>query len=138
MSTIGFGSKLQYESAPATFTDIEGIDSISPSLGALGMVEATTHNSPDAAEEQIPGLLSWGEVSFEGNYTGHTSQVAMITTMHGRASEKFKVTFPASVTAGGKSIAFDGYVTKFDISAPTKDKLRFSGTIVVTTKPVLT
>jgi len=132
MATHAFGTKLKWNANyVASINTINGIEI------SADTVEVTTHDSPDAYKEYIPGLLDAGDVAVEGyfNATDTDGQIAMLTDMNARQSRSASIEFPASI---GASWTFDGLITSLKIGdAPVDGAIPFTATIKVTSKPVL-
>lgn len=134
---IGHGSKLEVETAtPGTFTAVADLDSLSWSGLELETTDDSNFDSPDGGEEVGTGMLKWGEVSVEGNWKGVTSQTDIMTALIAKTKKNFKATFFGAPT-GADVLSFSGYFTRFQVTAPLKDKQRFSATIKVAAKPTL-
>ncbi len=103
----------------------------------VDQVDASTHDSPDAFKEMLPGMLDAGEVSLEGFFDNEdtTGQLAILADMYARAKKAGIITFPA---AAGTTWTFMGYVVGCKIGDATTDgAIPFSAKIKVTGKPVL-
>ena len=113
--------------AVASLTNIGGVE-----LSADD-VDVTAHDSADDYREFLQGLKDGGSVSIEGNYTHHTSQIALKTLFDSGATVAMKIEFPSALATW----TFNGYINGFSTDAPLDDKLTFSASIKVTGKPVL-
>lgn len=75
-----------------------------------------------------PGEVTVGEVTFDVNYTGETSQAAMRDVHTSQELRSWQVVFPTDP----ESVAtFNGYVTALTILAPVEGILRASVTITM-------
>lgn len=111
----------------ASLTNIGGVE-----LSADD-VDVTAHDSADDYREFIQGLKDGGSVSIEGNYTHHTSQIALKTLFDSGDTVAMEIDFPDALATW----SFNGYINGFSTDAPLDDKLTFSASIKVTGKPTL-
>jgi len=125
-----FGSKLfvgGYE--VAELTNISG-----PTL-ATDALDVTSHDSANAYREFVSGVHDGGEISIEGFlYTGDTNgQNVLRGDVQDGGSGLYHFIFPSAVAEW----LFTGYTTSFAEGANFDDALRFSATIKLTGKPVM-
>ena len=73
----------------------------------------------------VPAGLEPGEVTFDINYTGTATQVALRDATANDGALSFRVVSPAATAA------FRGYVTGFEFSAPVSGILRASVTVTL-------
>lgn len=96
------GTKLEYESAPSTFTVIDGVKSFDYPRGSADRIEVTDHSSAGNRKEYIPGLIDppsfdvpihWDDKTTGGSashraietaYKAGTSMSLRITTVDSR------------------------------------------------------
>jgi predicted secreted protein len=99
-----------------------------PGIG-LDVEDVTSHDSTGGWEEVVPTILRSGEVTFEINYTPAAHHYAA----HGLAFN-LVTRLIDTWTIGGPMGAwsFQGYVTKFEPSAPFDGKMTASVSIKVT------
>lgn len=125
-----FGTALTWNSQTvAELTAINGIEL------TASTVDVTTHQSSDYYTEFLPGILTAGDVTLEGNfdYTDTTGQHAMITDFNARTSRTAVITFPAST---GTTWTFTGYITSIKVGdAPIDGAIPFTATVKPTGKP---
>jgi hypothetical protein len=117
--------------------DIAELDTINGIEITMSSVPVTNHQSADHFTEDIPGMLTAGDVSLTGNYiySDTTGQQAMLTDMLARSVKTGIITFPAST---GTTWTFSGYPTACKIGdAPVDGKIPFTATIHPTGKPTL-
>lgn len=112
---------------PEVFTTIAEVKDISGPAMSLNMEDATSHDSGGWREE-IATLLEAGDISFDVNYIGDTTQNVLETAQYDRERLNFQMVFPLTpaVTKG-----FSGYVTSFEFGAPVEGILTASVTIRV-------
>lgn len=135
-AAIGKGTKLSVESeTPGQFTDIVGLDTVSWTGLQLDTVDATNFDSADGGEEAIAGLIKWGELHFEGNWDGTTSQSGLFTDFFAKTKKNFKLQFPSSVATGQDTVTVSGFITQLQVTAPNAEKMRLTGTIKIVAKP---
>ena len=115
--------------AIANVTEIDG-----PELSAE-TIDMTAHDSSGAYREMFPSFLDAGEVSLKIQYDpANTQHKALLTSLTGRASASYALTFPTTPVA---SWVFTGYVTGFKPSAPMDGALEADVTIKVSGAPTL-
>lgn len=137
---IGKGTKLQVGDGggPEVFSDMLDLDSISWSGIEGEVMDETDFESADFGEEISGGLLKWGEVSFEGNWTGSTVQLAFKAAVEAHVVKNFKIVYPTSVASPADTLSFSGLPLSFGpIASGAKEKMRFSGKIKLAAKPTL-
>jgi hypothetical protein len=101
----------------------------------VGSVRVTNEDSPNAAEEYIPGLVEGGEVSIKFNFIpGDTlGQVAMATDFHARVKRTVVIT-----KAGGLiTWTFTAHLTAFDAEGKLDGEINGSATMKISGIPVL-
>ncbi len=120
---------------PEVFTTIAEVKDISGPSMSLNMEDATSHDSGGWREE-IPTLLEAGDISFDINYTGGTSQTILAEAQMTRERLNFQMVLPLATPV---TKAFSGYVTSHEYSAPVEGILTASVTIrvsgAITTTP---
>lgn len=129
--SAGLGGSPTAEAASWTqcknLTSVKGID------GSAKEIDVTNHDS--TAVEIRLGLADNGSISmeFDGD-ADDAGQAALQIARDDTAIRTFKYVLPGSVTDG--TATFNGFVKKFDMSAPINDKykrtldLRISGAVV--------
>jgi hypothetical protein len=135
---IGKGTQLQMGdgAGPEVFTAIAKLDTIAWSGIEGEAMDETDFDSADFGEQVSGGLLKWGEVTFEGNWTGDAQQMAFHAAVLAHVVKNFKIVFPSSVASSYDTLSFSGLPLKFGpISAGAKDKMRISGAIKLAGKP---
>jgi predicted secreted protein len=129
-AVVGYGTSLTWNGA--TVSSLKTINGIELSVNAI---DVTSHQSPSAFKESIPGLLDSGDVSVDGffDYTDTAGQQAMLTDMVSRTTRIGIITFPA---ATGATWTFSAFISKLKIGdAPVDGAIPFSATLNVTGKP---
>ena len=117
---------------------VGGLDNIGGVEINVALQKVTSHDSPDAFEEYIAGLLDVGEVPISGYFdpADATGQQAMLTSAQARTSGACVITFPASTKA---TWTFTGLISNIKIGdSPVDGALPFSASIKPTGKPVFT
>jgi len=116
---------------PVTWTQCKNLTSIKGLDGSAKEIDVTNHDS--AAVEIVLGLVDNGSISMEFDGDGADSgQQSLQTAKEDTAIRTFKYTLPSGTNA---TATFNGYVKKFDMSAPINDKykrmldLRISGAV---------
>ncbi len=127
VSSHGTLLKLGDGAEPEVFTTIAEVKDISGPAMNLNMEDATSHDSQGWREE-IATLLEAGDISFDINYTAHTTQEALQTAQYARERLNFQMVFPLTPTVTKE---FAGYVTAFEFSAAVEGILTASVTIRV-------
>lgn len=98
--------------------------------------EATNQSSPGFYKEWIPTLIDGGDVSFTANYIpGNATQQGLLTAMQARTLEAFTLTAPAPYNS--EVIAFNAWVTDWDIKTPFSKKATLSCKLAVNGPVVL-
>lgn len=128
----GMGTILARENLAAWNTIAEVVN-----IGGLQLsadtADVTNHSSPGGWEEVIVTVLRSGTVSLELNFVpGGASHQQMIKDMKDRTLVGYQLTFP-----DGTIWTFDAYVTGFEPSAPSGDKLSASATLKPSGQPTL-
>ena len=128
----GFGAVFAYESAPATYTALAEVLSVTPPSISVETVDATHMGSDDGFREFIAALKDGGEAVVNMNYV--ESSATLLQTLVLAGVETFKITL-----AGGSTFVFSGIPTNFAINELViDDKMTMSFTIKVSGKPVFT
>lgn len=111
------------------FTTIAEVRSISGPTASVNLEDVTSHDS-SAWMEKIPTLIDAGEISFEINYTSHTTQDQLRTDMFARTKRNFQLVLVPLTP--DETIAFAAYITGFEVDAPHDGVLRASVTLAIT------
>lgn len=131
-ATSGFGAVFAYESAPAVFTALAEVLSVTPPAIAVETIEVTHMGSDDGFREYIAGLKDGGEVTVNMNYV--EASATLLQTLVLAGVETWRITF-----AGASTYVFSGIPTAFTFDdVVIDDKMAMSLTIKVTGKPVYT
>jgi predicted secreted protein len=113
MADSAFGVVLAYEITPGggSYTDINGVVSLSGPSGSLDTIDITDHQSSGGIREFIGGLLDWGEVSVEVNQEfDDSTHIAIRTTFLTRAVRTFRISF---TDTGAATAIFAAIVTGY-------------------------
>lgn len=101
------------------------------------MKEASNMGSPNTYKEFIPGLRDGGTITFEGNYIpkeNTNSQIQARQDFESGTLSNWCIALPA---AGTGIWMFSGYVSDLSPAYPVDDRITITGTLKVTSKPVL-
>jgi len=122
----------------ANGTLVAEVRSISGPGITVKMVDVTSHSSSVPWTETVPTLLDAGDLTFEINYIPseptQNNSAGLLSFLTGRALTAWTLTFPDS---GATTFSFNGYVSKFDITAPVDNVLTAKMTISITGQPTL-
>lgn len=128
----GFGAVFAYESAPATYTALAEVLSVTPPSISVETVDVTHMGSDDGFREYKAGRRDGGEVTVNMNYV--EASATLLQTLVLAGYETFRITFPDSST-----YVFSGIPTAFSFDdVVIDDKVAMSLTIKVSGKPVYT
>ena len=114
------------DNAVAELTNISG-----PGV-SVNTIDVTSHDSADAYNEFVAGLIDGGEISFEGNLTSASAGNVIMNAINGRSTQKCAVIYPTGV-----AWEFVAIMTGLECDAPHDGKIGFSGSAKVTGKPTL-
>lgn len=121
----GDGQTVETFTALAEVKDIDG-----PGL-ELETIDVTNHDSTNAWEEHIGGILRSGEISFDINYVPDSETAGyLVSDMVNREVRNFKLQYPDDT-----EIAFTALVTGFTPGAPVEDALTAAVTMKLTGEP---
>lgn len=128
-AVAGFGTQLIWN-----YRRVLELNNISGPSGSMDTIEVTHHESPDAYKEYIPGLLSGGEVSVEGNLLvgDENGQVAFHTDIQSRIARTAWIVPDMAV---GAAWTFEALAKGFTPSYAHDDKIGVSGSLEVEGKP---
>jgi len=128
----GYGTSLKKgANEVAELSKIGGIEVIA----AFG--NASSHQSPDAFEEVVMGMLKASPVPIEGLFIpgDATGQITLLTDQYARTKQTYVITLPA---AFGTTMTFDAYVGRTKVGDETIDgAIPFSAELTITGKPVV-
>jgi hypothetical protein len=111
------------------FATIGEVKDISGPSMTLNTETVTSHDS-GGWMEIIPTLLEAGEMTFDVNYYKATTQTRLRTAQTARTRLNFQMVFPPTGSPTD-TLAFSGYVTGFEYSAPVEGVLTASVTIKI-------
>ena len=132
---IGFGTLFQRGdgATPEGFTTVGELSDIDGPGLELEAVEATHQESPNSAQEFIPGLINAGEVGVTVSFLEtDTTQNNVRDDLLNRSKRNYRVQFP-----GGQKWTFSALVTSFALKAPVKDRLTAEIKLKVSGKPTI-
>lgn len=128
VAKIAYGSKLEVENAPGSgvYTEIAEIKSVSKPNVQVADVDVTHMSSPGLAEEQIPGLTNFGEISFDLNWVpgSATDQFLEAWRVSG-LTRSARVTYPGNVKD-----TFPAYIKGYEAGASAPGEA-LSGTLTL-------
>lgn len=134
---IGYGSRLYLGSnalITATFTELGEVTNISGPNYSTDSVDVTHMQSPDGFREFVCGLTDPGEVSFDFNYVPGNPTDEILDELYDidpvSRKRSWKITFP-----NGGQFIFQGFMTSWERTSPTEDKMTSSITVKVTARP---
>lgn len=134
-----YGAKLaiQYNQT-GSYSDLPSVGDLSGPNISAETIDVTTHDSPDAFAEFVPGMLDGGEITADLAFrTEENAHDLLYNALADRALHNFYLKMPGFVSTGaGGYFSFAGLITAFNITAPVKDKLGASMTVKVSGKPV--
>lgn len=122
---------------PETFESIAEITNIDGPGLSVDTIDVTSHDSQDACEEVVGGILRTGEVPFDANfipaYDADNQQALLVEDMANKTIRNFKLVFPDAVDENDRTTwTFSALVTGVSPSAPHDDKLGVSITLKIT------
>lgn len=133
MKYHAYGALLQYEDtgSPGTFITVAEIKDIAGPGEALDTVDATTHSSPNATREVLPGLIDPGEVSFAIAYDPEDVVGAgyLKAALRTRELNNFRI---VSKTTNNAYREFNAYVTQFEPKDPVEGIIEADFSLKVT------
>lgn len=122
-----FGTTLIWNNVP-----VLELTNLTPGLGTVDDIEITNHDSADATEEFVPGLLRSDSFGFEGNLlpTDTNGQVAFLTDMQSRTARAAYIHLPN----GKGTFSFSAYAKEFRPTMPVTGKASLSASMKVNGK----
>ena len=121
-AALGYGSKFSIGDStmsPGVYVDIAEIFNITPPNFQADTVDVTHNQSPNRTREQISGLTSPGDCSFEMNFVpGSASDQLLRNLLNQGTTNGCRITFPNLVTWD-----FLGSVKGYEVSMPTDDRM---------------
>jgi predicted secreted protein len=121
----------------ATVAQVQNIEG--PGIAA-DTIDVTTHDSTNAWEETVIGILRSGEVSMDIVYDpaddtqDGTATTGLLYKLKNKTRAAFSLVFPDS---GSSTFSFDGEVTGFEPGSPHDGALTASVAIKITGSPIL-
>lgn len=114
-------------------TPIEEVRDITGLELTTDIVDVTNHDSPGFAEEKLPTLKRFGNISFPMNAVpGAAGQEALYDAWNDRTADSYVVTYTNGVTA-----TFTGYCISFSLSASVTDINMVDVTITPASNPTI-
>ena len=115
--------------------EVRSINGLSLSVKS---VDTTSHSSLTPWSRATPTLLDAGDLTFEINYIPtdptHNNSSGLLSFLTNRTTKSWTLTFPDS---GATTWGFDGFISKFDMTAPVDNVLTAKITITATGQPTL-
>lgn len=124
MAVSAHGTALKISDGEAFVTVAEVLDIDGPGVTTT----TVTYRGDGDVSLVLPDAGDPAEMTFELNYTAAATQTSLLEAATTRARASFQVEFP---TVPAQTLAFDGYVTGFQFSAPVEGVLRASVTITL-------
>lgn len=128
---FAIGSGL-HASTGTTYTNVADVEDIQGPTEQNRFIEITNHAS--SAVERIPTLNDPGgltlQLSFGPGSATHGSTGGLRNLLRNQTQRGFRLKYP--VATGQQFDKFDGYVSSFEVSAPTADVLRATCEIQIT------
>ena len=121
--------------SPVVYTTVAEIKTIQFSGGKLDLEDVTNMDSPGAFREQVPTLLSGGDLSLSGNYvSGDAGRAAFNTAYLARTLVSCKVVLPLAPaqTTTGDSFTFEGYISENNVDLQFDKVSSFSAKVTIT------
>ena len=146
-----FGTKLGYSTAmtsldlttkPSTWDYIGEITNVGGPSISVNTIDVTSHDSPDAYNQFVAGLIDGGDITLEGNLVSAAAGNDIVDIANERATVCFYVKFPTTGTSASAvsydSWLFAGVANSFETDAPHDGKIGFTAGIKLDGKPFLT
>lgn len=129
-ASLGYGSKFEITDttvSPSILVEMAEVFEITPPSFESDDVDVTHMQSPNRTREQIPGLVTPGECSFQMNYVPNSASDQMLLALRQSGSQRTCViTFPNGVTW-----TFLGAVKGYEVAMPVDDKMTATVTMQV-------
>ena len=106
---------------------------------AVGKIDGTTLETADYYKEYVAGLIDPGDIEIGGLFDpDDVGQALLWTDIHLRATEEWKITFPAGVS--GATFVGDGFISSFEPGTDVTPEglVSFRASITPTNKPAFT
>lgn len=132
-ASIGYGTKFRLASpeAPAVFTALAEITSVSPPPMTRDIIDATHMESPDRWREFIAGLKDGGEISLDLNFVpGGATDARLRDAQTELEPSPVEIEFP-----NGSVWGFNAFCTGYEPESPVDDKMTATATFKVTGAP---
>lgn len=120
------------------FTTIAEVTDINGMSFTMDTEDVTSHDSPDAWEEVIPGILRSDPITFTINFVPtdatHGYSTGLLKDYYNRTLRNFQLVFPDATST---TWAASCYVTKFGVKAPISGALTADIELKPVGKPTL-
>jgi len=125
LSSFGTLMKIGDGDEPENFTTIAEVLDINGIGFTLDTTDITSHDSPDAIEEVIPGILRTDPITFTIQFVPteatHSYSTGLLADMMNRTKRNFQMVFPDAAATTWTAAC---YVTKFSTRAPVSGALQ--------------
>ena len=128
----GFGTSLKKGA-----NEVAELDSIGGIETTIAFADASSHQSANAFEEIVAGMLKASPVPITGSFIpgDANGQITLLTDHYARTLVAYVITLPA---AFGTTMSFNAYVGKVKVGdEPINGKIPFSAELAITGKPVI-
>lgn len=133
---------LDLTTAPTEWDYIGELTNIGGPSITVNPIDVTSHDSADAYNEFVAGLIDGGDVTLDGNLVSAAAGNEMVDLSNERIVACFYVKFPTTGTSTSAvsydSWLFTGIANAFETDAPHDGKIGFSAGIKLSGKPFLT
>jgi predicted secreted protein len=135
-AALGSLLKIEDDASAGVFNTIGGVENLSGPNLSLDTVEVTDQDS--TWEEVVASILRTGEVSADINFdqANETTHKTLLNKMANKTQKIFRITFSDDDTTA-TNWDFDAFVTGFQPTANTADKLTAAITLKPTGQPTL-
>jgi predicted secreted protein len=116
---IGYGTivEIENDATPAVYEKIAETKDVTLPDASVDQVEVTHNESPDRAREFVPGLIDYGDASFEMNYVAASaSDVRLQELLNTGDKKNVRITSPQ-----GSVMTFLAYVSGYSRRSPVGD-----------------
>jgi hypothetical protein len=132
----GYGAKISIKIGAATAVEIAEVISLGLPNPQIGDVKATHFQSPDRAEEYIPGMKENGEIPIGINFdAGSTTDGLINDAMAETGTVEIVISIP-TVAGTDQTFTFPGIVKGYEKTVPIDDRqtavitVRVAGAVV--------
>ena len=134
---LGYTTSLQRGEVPSgggepDYQDIGEVTDLTGWDASRDTVEVTNHRSPDFSVESIPGLIDWGEASFELNFVPKlaaddgTPLGALLEDFKSAGNKPWRIIMPPDPDGTLLAVEFLASLTSYQVTMPVKDVMKGS------------